>query len=58
MQMIDKTYLTPMEQHQLKMLVLEKKKEQLEKEIEETKLKAKGFKDAKALKELGNYFTD
>ena len=56
--MIDKTYLTPMEQHQLKMLVLEKKKEQLEKEIEETKLKAKGFKDAKALKELGNYFTD
>ena len=57
--MIDKSQLSESEKAELKMIALNKKKEQLEQEIEDMKLKQQGFKDGKqSVERLKQYFKD
>lgn len=55
--MINKNELTEEEQNALKIIALERKKKQLEDELEEIKLKQKGFKNGKkSVEQIKNYF--
>ncbi len=57
--MINKNELTEEEQNALKIIALERKKKQLEDELEEIKLKQKGFKNGKkSLEQIKNYFKE
>lgn len=53
--MIDQTQLTETERIQLKKLLLEKKKESLEKELQELQDKTKGY-NKNTLNQMTNYF--
>ena len=55
--MLDSEELTEAERVQIRINILEKKKEQLTAELEDLKYKQKGFKNGKkGLEALGNYF--
>ena len=57
--MIDNDELTEAERVQIRIAILEKKKEQLSAELEDLHYRAKGFKNGKkSLEALGNYFKD
>lgn len=57
--MINKNELTEEEQNALKIIALERKKKQLEDELEEIKLKQKGFKNGKkSVEQIKNYFKE
>lgn len=57
--MINRCELTEKERTELQVIALQRRKELLEKEIEEIKLKQKGLKNGKkSLKQLHNYFKD
>ena len=56
--MIDKSELTETEKTELKMLALTKKKEQLEKELEDLKLQGYGLKKGTTFEQLKQYFQD
>ena len=57
--MIDKSELTEDEKIELQRIALEKRKKQLEQEIEDIKLKSKGLTNGKqTLEQLKQYFKD
>jgi len=57
--MIDKQELSESELMDLKKLSLERRKEQLEQELEDIKLKQKGLKNGKkSLEQIGQYFKE
>lgn len=57
--MIDKAELTESEKTQLQLIALEKRKQQLEQEIEDIKLKSIGLKNgSQSLEQLKQYFKD
>ena len=57
--MIDKGELTADEKAQLQLIAMEKRKEQLEQEIEDPKLKQQGFKNGKqSMEAMKEYFKD
>ena len=57
--MIDKSELTEDEKTELQRIALEKRKEQLEQELEDIRLKSIGLKNGKSsLNQLGQYFKD
>lgn len=57
--MIDKSELTESEKIELQRIALEKRKQQLEQEIEDIKLKSIGLKNgSQSLEQLKQYFKD
>ena len=57
--MLDKNELTEAEKIELKMIALQKKKEQLEQEIEDIELQKRGFKNGKkSIEQMVQYFQD
>ena len=56
--MIDQTQLTESERIELKKIALTKKKNQLEKEIEDIRLQSYGLKGKESAKQLKQYFQD
>ena len=57
--MINQSELTEEEKTELQRLALERRKEQLEQELEEIKLKSQGFKKGKqSVEQLKQYFKD
>ena len=56
--MIDNTELTEEEIIEIKTIALQRRKEQLEKEIEDIKYQQKGLKSKDSLNAIVKYFTD
>ena len=56
--MIDQSQLSEAERIELKKIALTKKKESLEKELEDMKYKSLGLKDGKTVEHLKQYFQD
>lgn len=57
--MIDQSQLTESEKMELQRIALEKRKQQLEQELEDIRLKSIGLKNGKqSMEKLKNYFKD